>query len=119
MVLIGDAAGFADPITAEGISNAIYSGKLVAEAIIESKLNLKEAELLYNQKLNVKLMPELKTAQYLANFFYDQTSIRNIIINKSGDKFIEFLTSVFIGEKSYPSDLIKTVKSYIKKAIFN
>ena len=117
--LIGDAAGFADPITAEGISNAIYSGKLVAEAIIESKLNLKEAELLYNQKLNVKLIPELKTAQYLANFFYDQTRIRNIIINKSGDKFIEFLTSVFIGEKSYPSDLIKTVKSYIKKAIFN
>ena len=36
--LIGDAAGFAEPITAEGISNAIYSGKLIAKAIIESNL---------------------------------------------------------------------------------
>jgi len=38
--LIGDAAGFADSITAEGISNAIYSGNLLADAIIKSKLDV-------------------------------------------------------------------------------
>ena len=33
--LVGDAAGLADPIVAEGISNAIQSGKLAAKAIIQ------------------------------------------------------------------------------------
>ncbi|MEI2422145.1 hypothetical protein V6O07_17835, partial [Arthrospira platensis SPKY2] len=36
VLLTGDTAGFADPVTAEGISNALYSGQLAAEAIIES-----------------------------------------------------------------------------------
>jgi geranylgeranyl reductase family protein len=117
--LIGDAAGFADPITAEGISNAIYSGKIVAESIIESKLVLKEASLLYDKKLKEKLLPELKTATFLANLFYNQPKIRNFIINKSGNKFAEYLTAIFVGEKSYPNDLIKSVKTLIKKSVFN
>src|SRR5439155_407389 len=32
MLLVGDAAGFADPVTAEGISFAAQSGKLAADA---------------------------------------------------------------------------------------
>lgn len=51
--LIGDSAGFAEPITAEGISNAILSGKYVAEALIESNLDAKKAEELYSEKLNL------------------------------------------------------------------
>ncbi len=35
--LIGDAAGFADPITCEGIHYALRSGELLAEAIIECR----------------------------------------------------------------------------------
>jgi len=49
--LIGDAAGFADPLTAEGISNAILSGRFAAEAILESKLIPENAAQLYHQKL--------------------------------------------------------------------
>ena len=37
--LVGDAAGFADPLSAEGISNAITSGRLAAESIIEGELD--------------------------------------------------------------------------------
>lgn len=37
--LIGDAAGFADPVVAEGISNAILSGILAAKSIVESHLD--------------------------------------------------------------------------------
>ena len=36
ILLVGDAAGFADPFQGEGISHAIRSGKLAAQAIIES-----------------------------------------------------------------------------------
>src|SRR4029077_6064907 len=39
MLLVGDAAGFADPVTAEGISFATQSGKLAADAIVASELD--------------------------------------------------------------------------------
>lgn len=37
--LLGDAAGFADPITCEGIYYALRSGELLANALVESKPN--------------------------------------------------------------------------------
>ena len=42
--LVGDAAGFADPLTAEGISNAIFSGIMAAESIIEGNLESSKSE---------------------------------------------------------------------------
>jgi flavin-dependent dehydrogenase len=36
IILAGDAAGYADPLTGEGIYPAIYSGKLTAETIAEA-----------------------------------------------------------------------------------
>ena len=36
-LLIGDAASLADPLTGEGIGNALYSGKLAAETILEAR----------------------------------------------------------------------------------
>lgn len=39
-VLVGDAAGHADPITGEGILYALWSGKLAADAIAKKDLNL-------------------------------------------------------------------------------
>ena len=39
-ILIGDAAGFADPLTGEGILYALWSGKLAAEAIAKNDLCL-------------------------------------------------------------------------------
>jgi geranylgeranyl reductase family protein len=36
ILLVGDAAGFADPFLGEGIAHAIHSGKLAARAIIDS-----------------------------------------------------------------------------------
>ena len=39
-ILIGDAAGFADPLTGEGILYALWSGKLAAEALAKNNLRL-------------------------------------------------------------------------------
>ena len=51
--VIGDAAGFADPIVAEGISNALLSGKIIAEAILKGNLTLKNQRK-YIEKVNEK-----------------------------------------------------------------
>lgn len=116
--LVGDAAGFADPLTAEGISNAIYSGKLAAEAIIETDATFGKAEALYTKKINEKLLPELKTAKYLASVFYNQRRMRNYFIKKDGDRFCNFLTDIFTGKRHYPADVIQLVKDKLKGLVF-
>ncbi len=116
--LIGDAAGFADPITAEGISNAIYSGVLVAEAISESNLHLEKAKELYLEKLEAKLLPEIKTALWLAKWFYEQKTIRNVMLKKYGQRFSEAMADIFHGERSYPKDIKQAITKKIKELVF-
>ncbi|AUC14309.1 geranylgeranyl reductase [Tenacibaculum sp. SZ-18] len=116
--LIGDAAGFADPITAEGISNAIYSGVLVAEAISESDLNLQKATELYNDKLNKKLIPEIKTGLWLAKWFYEQKTIRNVMLKKYGQRFSDAMADIFHGDRSYPTDIKQAITKKIKELVF-
>lgn len=116
--LIGDAAGFADPITAEGISNAIYSGVMVAEAISESNLELNKAKELYNEKLNAKLLPEIKTGLWLSKWFYEQKTIRNLMLKKYGQRFSDAMADVFHGDRSYPTDIKQAITRKIKELVF-
>ncbi len=112
--LTGDAAGFADPITAEGISNAIASGMMAAQAIVESKLDVKHAKELYLQKLNEKLLPELETGTKLAKLFYGQKKLRNILLKKHGRRAAEYMTNIFMGDSTYPKNFYAEVKKKLK-----
>lgn len=116
--LIGDAAGFAEPITAEGISNAIYSGKLAAEAIIESNLQVNSAGDLYEQKLNTKLVPELRSGEFLASYFYKKNPVRNFMMKKYGKRFGEFMVDILMGDKTFPVNVKKKLKEKIKENLF-
>lgn len=116
--LIGDAAGFADPITAEGISNAIYSGKLAAEAIIQAGNSPEIAEELYLKKLGAALLPEIKTAIWLSQWFYEQKTIRNLLIKKFGQRMSEEMVNVFHGKRTYPQDVKKRLRMKIKQLTF-
>ncbi len=117
--LVGDAAGFADPLTAEGISNAIFSGIMAADAIIESDLDQQKAEENYNHKLNTTLLPELKTGVRLSKLFYDNEMIRNFLMKRYGDRITEGMTQILMGERTYPKDIVKQVKKKLKQAIFS
>ncbi|MUV04170.1 geranylgeranyl reductase family protein [Flavobacterium rakeshii] len=117
--LVGDAAGFADPITAEGISNSIYSGLLAADAIIESNMDVELAGTIYNEKLDEKLVPELKTGLLLAKFLYSQPTIRNLFMKKYGYHYFESMADVFMGKRSYPVDIMKTIKQKAKGLLFS
>lgn len=115
--LIGDAAGFADPVTAEGISNALLSGEMVVEAIIASDLDAGKAGKLYEAKLEEELLPEINTGLSVSKWFYSQRMIRNFLMRKYGDYFISAMTDVFIGERNYPKDLMKSIKNKIKELV--
>jgi len=116
--LIGDAAGFADPVTAEGISNAIYSGKLCAKAIAESDLDLHKAEQLYSEKLEAKMLPELRTGVKLSKLFYENKTLRNMMLKKFGQHLADAMTDVFMGDRTYPHDYKKSIAKRMKRAVF-
>lgn len=117
--LVGDAAGFADPLTAEGISNAIFSGIMAAEAIVASGLDKQKAEENYTTKLNATLIPELKTGVRLSKLFYENEKIRNFLIKKYGSRICEVMTQILMGERTYPADITKQIKKKLGKAIFS
>jgi geranylgeranyl reductase family protein len=117
--LVGDAAGFADPLTAEGISNAIFSGIMAAEAIIEGDLNSEVSAEIYTTKLNESLIPELKTGLRLSKLFYENEKIRNFLIKKYGNKICEGMTQILMGERTYPKDVNKQIKRKLRNVIFS
>lgn len=68
-LLLGDAAGLADPLTGEGIYNAIQSAQLAA-SIIENSLVRGTVELQdYQQIVEKKIVSELRIARRLSKFF--------------------------------------------------
>jgi len=68
-LLLGDAAGLADPLTGEGIYNASLSAQLAAPVIENSlehdQVNLED----YQEALDKKIMSELRIARVLLKFF--------------------------------------------------
>jgi flavin-dependent dehydrogenase len=113
ILFVGDAAGFADPITGEGISFAIHSGKLAAESIIKGKFAPESVCKEYNFQVSNQILPELKAGKFLASFIYGNKKVRVWIIRLYGRKLSELITDVIMGEKKY-SDLVKDPMNYIK-----
>ncbi|MEX2511613.1 MAG: geranylgeranyl reductase family protein [Cyclobacteriaceae bacterium] len=107
LFLVGDAAGFADPLTAEGISNALFSGQLAAKAISQYFGKPKLAAAFYEQDLKEKLLPELKTSGLLSWIFYSQPKFRNLLIQRYGQRGCEILTDIFLGKQPFPKDIKK------------
>ena len=68
-LLLGDAAGLVDPVTGEGIHNAVRSARIAAPVIEHylqgSSANLKE----YEAAVDKQIMPELRAARALARAF--------------------------------------------------
>jgi flavin-dependent dehydrogenase len=58
---IGDAANSTDPITGEGIANAVLGGRLAAEAI-DGARDAGDAERRWQQAFDRRLLPELRAA---------------------------------------------------------
>ncbi|HEX2463221.1 MAG TPA: hypothetical protein VHR17_01270 [Thermoanaerobaculia bacterium] len=66
VLLVGDAAGVADPLTREGIRYALLSGRWAAESLLAG------AGESYPDRLDDGLAPELARAGRAARLFYDE-----------------------------------------------
>ncbi len=68
ILLAGDAAGFIDPLTGEGLYNAIRSGQLAAEAVHLAEVNGYAGQ--YYGNLIKEITTDLKICKFSADKFY-------------------------------------------------
>jgi geranylgeranyl reductase family protein len=68
-LLVGDAAGLADPLTGEGIYNAIRSAQLAAPVIEDFLLQRKAGLADYQQAVDERIRSELRIARTLSRLF--------------------------------------------------
>jgi flavin-dependent dehydrogenase len=113
VLLVGDAAGLVDPVTAEGISHAIRSGQLAATALADCRLDVSQAGKLYQSLLEMEILRELRAGRVLANVLYNYARLRNRAFRFRGRELSEFVADVVMGERSYASAL-KKPSSYLK-----
>ena len=99
-LLLGDAAGLADPLTGEGIYNAILSAQLAAPVIIKALRdgsgNLKD----YQAALEKEILPDLKIANFICGVFLRFPSIIFDGLNRD-DRVWNTGCALLRGEKTY------------------
>jgi geranylgeranyl reductase family protein len=113
VLLVGDAAGLVDSVTAEGISYAIRSGQLAATALADCRLDVAQAGKLYQSLLETEILRELRAGRVLAKLLYNYPRLRNWAFRVRGRELNEFVADVVMGERSYTSALTKP-SSYLK-----
>ncbi len=101
ILLAGDAAGLAEPICAEGISNAIASGALAARAIINGVYDLEKVADIYQRELQASVLGELEIAERHARLLYDHPRLQSILFRIKGRSVCERLTDIIMGERSF------------------
>jgi geranylgeranyl reductase family protein len=113
ILLTGDAAGFADPVTAEGITNAIYSGQLAGEAIVGNFADVDRACIAYNDAIDRKIIPELRWAARLAKILYGKPRMRDTLFKWKGQRLTELMTDIVTGKTTY-TELMTQPGNYLK-----
>jgi geranylgeranyl reductase family protein len=101
--LVGDAAGLADPISAEGITPAIQSATLAARAIISGFPDPTAIAGEYHAALARDVLPELFLGRQLARLLFDFPRLRNRLFRWRGQMLAEAMTHVIAGKATYKS----------------
>lgn len=108
VLLVGDAGGLADPLTAEGISIAAHSGELAARALLE---DARRPEKAYVAHLERELLGELAHARLLARLLYEHPNLAHRLLAWRGRAFAEAMVSVVTGERTYRG-LLRSPRAY-------
>ncbi len=113
VLLTGDAAGLADPVTGEGITYAIRSGQLAAKALLDADLRKEDVGRLYDAALASEVLSELRLGRKLARLTYSHPSICRHLFRWQGQRLCEAMTQVLMGDTTY-AELLRTPAHYLK-----
>jgi flavin-dependent dehydrogenase len=116
VLLAGDAAGLADPVTGEGISAAIDSGTLAARAILDGGDEPRGVGRRYDRALK-PLRRELRVGRALARLTYDWPRVRRFVFRRYGQTLSEAVTDVMLGEETYAGIVSRARTHAIRRAL--
>ncbi|MBW2095395.1 MAG: FAD-dependent monooxygenase, partial [Deltaproteobacteria bacterium] len=102
-LLVGDAAGLVDPVTGEGISAAIESGKMAAAALEKGRLRPGAVKLYYEGALRKKVLKDLKWGWFVSRLAYDYPRLKSLLFHICGQQMCETMTDIIFGRKTYKS----------------
>jgi geranylgeranyl reductase family protein len=99
VLLVGDSAGLADPVTLEGISHALISGELAAQALCDASAG--RVEVTYNQLIDQQIRPDLEAAAVLARVLYGPAMSSARFGGAMGRRAVAFVGDVMQGKRRY------------------
>jgi len=120
VLLVGDAAGFADPFHGEGMTNAILSGKLAGQAVVDGIGGKKDPLTWYAAECDRLIVGEMRIALqmarlretypklFLAMFFSDRNAL---------DKYLD-IAAGRTDYRHFRRWLIMRLPGYIAKLLF-
>ena len=107
VLLVGDAAGFTDPITLEGISRALRSGRLAGAAIAAGG-DAAEVRRRYGASVEEEILKDLRPAARMARLLYGFPRVRTAMFGRQGQRFAEVMTEVASGRRRYRDVFART-----------
>lgn len=111
VLLTGDAAGLADPLTGEGIFAALKSGKLAAEALVSCEFDEKRSRECYETALEAALLKDLRLGRIIASLTYDFPKVRNGLFTLYGRRLTEMVADIISGKETYAT-LLENPRRY-------
>jgi geranylgeranyl reductase family protein len=99
-LLIGDAAGLADPFTGEGIFSAVKSAQIASSVLPEALKNRWDSLEPYQGAIDRDLMPQLECSRLFREFFNLRPSYYHQKI-ASQDRWWNAMAKIMRGEKTF------------------
>jgi flavin-dependent dehydrogenase len=99
--MVGDAAGFTDPITGEGLYYAVRSADLLSQAVLANRPET------YRQLLRNDFLPELEMAARVADRFFtgqwmgEAVTERMVQFTAHSPRFRQLMCDMFSGTQGY------------------
>ncbi|HIC84913.1 MAG TPA: geranylgeranyl reductase family protein [Desulfobacterales bacterium] len=112
-LLVGDAAGVADPFTGEGISHALTSGLMGAHAIFEGNLRPDDVKKIYEKMLRSTLLRELRWARIPCLWFYRNRKLGELVFQIFAKSLGSAMAHIISGKGAY-SKVLANPLTYLK-----
>jgi flavin-dependent dehydrogenase len=116
VLVAGDAAGLADPVTFEGISLALWSGRLAADSWLAGGGDPLAAGRAYERALAREILPELRIARAWANVLYQHPRIARHLLQRVGRPLARGMVEVVAGRTSYRT-LARNPRNWLRLAL--
>ena len=101
VILVGDTAGLADPISAEGLSYAIISGRAAAQAIVQHADHPQRVAARYLEVIRAPILDELASARRLALLLYRLPWLRDLLLRRLGPHCQKAMRLVISGQRRF------------------